>query len=957
MADIKMLLQNYGSENQEDEQDDDDYSKFYETSMLDHSNPDDLLTPLEKLRKYCSSENIFTRQMVARSIVETVQAINTQQECLALLEIVSKLSQDFEPSVRWQLVEQLPPCCMLMMDIKLVPDAISNYILPVMVKYLTDTNNQVRKLSQNALLQLMDQEILQPDDAEVQICPVLIKLTEPDSSDDFRTEAITLMTKTAHLLGGISTEKIFLKRFGELCSDSLFHVRKVCASNFGDISSVVAPETTETILLPLFSRLCEDGVWGVRKACAESFMAVSGACSRQVKYKTLSPLFVGLLCDKSRWVQMAAYQALGQFIATFADPGRTGFDVTEDGILYQCELQKPEIPSVIETDSFQSSSMSKPYDSKLLNNSPQIIDPQNDFNSFEFWRVPLPDISLNEFLACDIKANQSLATDNSLESSPEYLNAYVIIDSKSRDNVDNTMEYLPKDPSYDSFDKTDTIDSNHSNDNDYLKIFEGNFDEEDLFDSTIHNLSVNIEHIKKQNIVPSALLAHFISMTEPTKAQTIDGELSRHCAFTLPGVVLALGRENWNCVKDIYNLLSVDMQWKVRRTLAFSLHDLALILGQEISVNDLVPVFNGFLKDLDEVRIGVLKHLSNFIQVLPTSLQKDYLHIFSEFLNTDNSRNWRFRMELAQQLMGLVNLYTEAELGEFICPVALTLAADKVAEVRENAYELLCMLIRRLSGDLVLRKFTANIKELGSKTQHWVKRKSCSQIYLCFLRNCCYDPVNFTKDFLPNLLQLCGDNVPNVRLVASKALLAYRSTIYFQSLSKDDSVKHMVECTFETLSKDVDSDVRYFSSEIGFQSNDTIKLEQCFNECSLNEEGMNIFTSSSDQPNEDNLSDNKLSKSLPDHTLQTSDLLNSSNQDKDIRGSDYYNDLENDIHILKSLENSEKLEVNHQNCENGELGFISIDKRNCSEDNGLQNVTNSTNLNDNICIFDPDIRN
>ena len=49
-------------------------------------------------------------------------------------------------------------------------------------------------MSQNALLQLMDQELLHPDDAEVQICPVIIKLTEPDSSDDFRTEAITVFT-------------------------------------------------------------------------------------------------------------------------------------------------------------------------------------------------------------------------------------------------------------------------------------------------------------------------------------------------------------------------------------------------------------------------------------------------------------------------------------------------------------------------------------------------------------------------------------------------------------------------------------------------------------------------------------------------------------------------------------------------------------------------------------------
>jgi hypothetical protein len=32
---------------------------------------------------------------------------------------------------------------------------------------------------------------------------------------------------------------------------------------------------------------------------------------------------------------------------------------------------------------------------------------------------------------------------------------------------------------------------------------------------------------------------------------------------------------------------------------------MAIILGSEITHRDLVPVFDGFLKDLDEVRIGV----------------------------------------------------------------------------------------------------------------------------------------------------------------------------------------------------------------------------------------------------------------------------------------------------------------------------------------------------------------
>jgi serine/threonine-protein phosphatase 4 regulatory subunit 1 len=45
------------------------------------------------------------------------------------------------------------------------------------------------------------------------------------------------------------------------------------------------------------------------------------------------------------------------------------------------------------------------------------------------------------------------------------------------------------------------------------------------------------------------------------------------------------------------------------------MHELAVIVGEEVTVRDLVPVFDQFLGDLDEVRIGVLKHLADFIKV------------------------------------------------------------------------------------------------------------------------------------------------------------------------------------------------------------------------------------------------------------------------------------------------------------------------------------------------------
>merc|ERR1712106_672110 len=158
-------------------------------------------------------------------------------------------------------------------------------------------------------------------------------------------------------------------------------------------------------------------------------------------------------------------------------------------------------------------------------------------------------------------------------------------------------------------------------------------------------------------IVPQLLIDHYVSMIDPSRAQTVDNDIARHCAFSLPAVALTLGRTNWPLLKETYETLANDMQWKVRRTLASSIHELGVILGEEVAASDLVPIFNGFIKDLDEVRIGILKHLADFLKLLGTTDRTDYLPKLSEFLKMDNQRNWRFRLELCHQVGQLVGLF------------------------------------------------------------------------------------------------------------------------------------------------------------------------------------------------------------------------------------------------------------------------------------------------------------
>jgi serine/threonine-protein phosphatase 4 regulatory subunit 1 len=154
----------------------------------------------------------------------------------------------------------------------------------------------------------------------------------------------------------------------------------------------------------------------------------------------------------------------------------------------------------------------------------------------------------------------------------------------------------------------------------------------------------------------------------------------RFCAFSFPAVLLTLGRDKWSALQGVYSTLTQDLQWKVRRTLSHSLHEVAKILGTELTEEHLLSTFNLFLKDLDQVRVGVIRHLSSFLEVLSPLRRAEYIESIRDIQL--NSANWRFRKLLAKQLGRLARLYETQTVSEAIIPMTIQLCEDPVITVR-----------------------------------------------------------------------------------------------------------------------------------------------------------------------------------------------------------------------------------------------------------------------------------
>ncbi len=52
----------------------------------------------------------------------------------------------------------------------------------------------------------------------------------------------------------------------------------------------------------------------------------------------------------------------------------------------------------------------------------------------------------------------------------------------------------------------------------------------------------------------------YLSMTDHSKAQTVDSDLPFFCAYSLPAVALTLGPENWRLLRPTFETLSQDLQ-------------------------------------------------------------------------------------------------------------------------------------------------------------------------------------------------------------------------------------------------------------------------------------------------------------------------------------------------------------------------------------------------------------
>ncbi|RHZ46846.1 hypothetical protein Glove_606g137 [Diversispora epigaea] len=288
--------------------------------------------------------------------------------------------------------------------------------------------------------------------------------------------------------------------------------------------------------------------------------------------------------------------------------------------------------------------------------------------------------------------------------------------------------------------------------------------------------------------------------------QQRDPERPVICAYNFPAVVLTLGESRWDDLKGTYVSLTRDMQIKVRRSLACSIHEIAKVIGPTKTKEDLLNVFSLYLVDADEVKSGLIEHLAAFIECLPQSNRNEYLPTLNDVWEGVSSQ-WRLRNEIAKQISELCRLFDEQNVINHILPLTIKAIKDSVATVRETAVASFPALFEVLRGnESCLQKLINRMNEFASDPG-FRGRVVYIQICSAFVASD-FPKDEFSKYFLPSLAALSRDEVVNVKIALGRlAGELCRTEQYYQDPeNRPSSIVNMIYC----LADDKDVDVRGF---------------------------------------------------------------------------------------------------------------------------------------------------
>ena len=227
-----------------------------------------------------------------------------------------------------------------------------------------------------------------------------------------------------------------------------------------------------------------------------------------------------------------------------------------------------------------------------------------------------------------------------------------------------------------------------------------------------------------------------------------------------------------------YIVMEMSTDLKIRRSIIVSFHEICKIIGQTITENELLPIYDTFLNSNDKIERNLsIRYLPKILIQVSQEKKKryfKYLEAASIFIDNIGSKvrnfnfiNWKNKLDVIEGILCYYNLYENDIIYKSIFPQCISFCLDDIYKVRKTSSKVLASLIEYLYN--IDYKKEQLFKLIDSFALHKKFHQRINFVKMCkiFLKN-----KKLYEEKIKNLLNDLVDNekIRDVRICLSKVL-------------------------------------------------------------------------------------------------------------------------------------------------------------------------------------------
>ena len=249
-------------------------------------------------------------------------------------------------------------------------------------------------------------------------------------------------------------------------------------------------------------------------------------------------------------------------------------------------------------------------------------------------------------------------------------------------------------------------------------------------------------------------------------------------AFNFPAILFCYGIEYWPKLCPIFKNLCKEKDMKVRRSIISSFHEISKIVGEKITENELLPLYDTFLnsKIVNEKKFAI-KNLPKILSNVSKEIKEKYFKYFDAVSifqkNIDGKvgnlffTNWRNKVDVIEGILCYYHLYDKDIIYKSILPQCINFCFDDVYKVRSISCKVLGNLILYLYNEKYKKEELFEIMELFAFHKKYYQR-------ICFAKMCkvLLENMNLYNEKIKYLLYIIVNNekLASVNVAFAKSL-------------------------------------------------------------------------------------------------------------------------------------------------------------------------------------------